>query len=378
MNKTNIPSFKGRNHTEEAKAKISSSLTGHKMSEKTREKLLAANAGRHLSEGNKEKLRKANLGRKPSAETKAKMSIAQKGRKHPQEVKDKMSQAKMGHEVLPETRAKLSTALKGRVRSPFSGEHRHKLSESNRRRVITPETRKKMSQSRTGMKLSEQHCSNIGKAAKANWANPEWKTKTLEAMAQGRQRSAEAKRSRLLADKSKTEEAILKDADSGLVLEKPTPLSTRIKISRGRKGIVFSEQQKLKISQSKKTAWADPEWRDKVIKLQRQGAHVHPNKAEMALAVLLDLNYPGEWKFVGDGALIIGGKNPDFARVDGKKELIELFGNFWHKGENPQDRIDLFDKYGFRTLVVWEEELKCLEDVSTRIATFRAYVPMKD
>lgn len=48
--------------------------------------------------------------------------------------------------------------------------------------------------------------------------------------------------------------------------------------------------------------------------------------------------------FVGDGKVIIGGKNPDFINEKNKK-LIEVYGDYWHKGQNPQDRIDYFVKF---------------------------------
>ncbi len=106
------------------------------------------------------------------------------------------------------------------------------------------------------------------------------------------------------------------------------------------------------------------------MKAQRLGCHIHPNKAETALLKLLETEYPGEWKFVGDGSMVIGGKNPDFANINGRKELIELFGDYWHKGEDPQNRIDLFKSYGFKTLVIWESELENLDEVLGRIAEF--------
>ena len=56
--------------------------------------------------------------------------------------------------------------------------------------------------------------------------------------------------------------------------------------------------------------------------------------------------------------MILSGKIPDFVNVNGKKKLIELYGDYWHRNDNPQDRINLFKKFGWDTLVVWEKELK--------------------
>jgi len=76
-----------------------------------------------------------------------------------------------------------------------------------------------------------------------------------------------------------------------------------------------------------------------------------PNKPEQYLASLLGIL----WKYTGSGELIIGGKCPDF--WDGDKRLMELYGDYWHRGENPQDRIDYFKEYGYDCAVIWESEL---------------------
>ena len=53
---------------------------------------------------------------------------------------------------------------------------------------------------------------------------------------------------------------------------------------------------------------------------------------------------------------MIGCKSPDI--WDGNRKLIELFGDYWHQGDDPQERIAHFEKYGFQCLVIWESELK--------------------
>lgn len=53
-----------------------------------------------------------------------------------------------------------------------------------------------------------------------------------------------------------------------------------------------------------------------------------------------------------------------------KKKLIELFGDYWHKGEDPQDRINIFKKFGYDTLVIWESELKDINKVKNKVIKF--------
>ena len=47
---------------------------------------------------------------------------------------------------------------------------------------------------------------------------------------------------------------------------------------------------------------------------------------------------------------------PDFLSTNGQRKVIEVFGDYWHKGEDPQGRIDAFAKLGFKCLVIWEHE----------------------
>ena len=97
-----------------------------------------------------------------------------------------------------------------------------------------------------------------------------------------------------------------------------------------------------------------------------------PNKAEKLLDKLLCQHFPGEWRFVGDGQVIIGGLCPDFININGRKAVIELFGSFWHSEKNlkrlsspdrqwkcsERGRVVHYKNYGFDCLVVWECELR--------------------
>lgn len=96
-----------------------------------------------------------------------------------------------------------------------------------------------------------------------------------------------------------------------------------------------------------------------------------PNKLELLFNDLLQEMFPNEWKYVGDFQFFLGGKNPDFMNVNGKKKLIELFGDYWHQGEDPKDRINHFKQYGFDTLVLWESEIKNnLEEVKHKLTSY--------
>lgn len=123
---------------------------------------------------------------------------------------------------------------------------------------------------------------------------------------------------------------------------------------------------KAKLSATRKELWKSPEF----AKMMGEAQHIYPNKPETFLLNLLNELYPGEWKYTGDFSFIINGKSPDFTNVNGQKKLIELFGDYWHAGENPQDRKDIFKPFGYETLILWESELKDMDFVLFQLEEF--------
>ncbi len=98
--------------------------------------------------------------------------------------------------------------------------------------------------------------------------------------------------------------------------------------------------------------------------------HKSPNNPENELDKLLQLEFANEWKYVGDGQLIIGGKCPDFANINGRKDLIDLFGEYWHKPEEVESRKKYFKNYGYNLLIVWVNELKERQTLVDKIRDF--------
>jgi hypothetical protein len=106
-----------------------------------------------------------------------------------------------------------------------------------------------------------------------------------------------------------------------------------------------------------KQAWLKGEKTDKMVQNMLKVRLIKPNKIETFILELLDEHYPYEWSYVGDGTLVIGGKCPDFCRNHGHNHLIEFYGDYWHKGENEQERIDHFKKHGYETIIIWEKQV---------------------
>jgi hypothetical protein len=82
-----------------------------------------------------------------------------------------------------------------------------------------------------------------------------------------------------------------------------------------------------------------------------------------------------ELHYVGDGKIWVTlqdgrRKCPDF-KVRGKRKFVEVWGDFWHKDENPQELVYAYAAIGFECMVVWEEEIRQdWEDVAYRINHF--------
>lgn len=111
---------------------------------------------------------------------------------------------------------------------------------------------------------------------------------------------------------------------------------------------------------------------NELIMKRAQNARKHPNKLEQKVIELIqEMELP--YKYVGDGQVILNGYNPDFINTNGKKKVIEVFGDYWH-GDKAQDwhegelgRMMLYGSLGFDCLIVWESELKDKEALARRI-----------
>lgn len=49
-------------------------------------------------------------------------------------------------------------------------------------------------------------------------------------------------------------------------------------------------------------------------------------------------------------------KNPDFVN-QGKRKVIEVFGDYWHRNDDPQELIGFYKSAGWDCVVLWEREI---------------------
>ena len=124
------------------------------------------------------------------------------------------------------------------------------------------------------------------------------------------------------------------------------------------------------VSEGLRRMWANMPEKEKSKRIKKSLICCSPNNQEAVLGQLLERLYPKEWKFVGNGQVVIMGKCPDFININGQKKIIELFGNYWHRGQNPKDREEIFKPFGYSTLVIWEKELRNKEELSHKLQEF--------
>lgn len=84
-----------------------------------------------------------------------------------------------------------------------------------------------------------------------------------------------------------------------------------------------------------------------------------PTRPEGVMKDILD-KYMMSWKYVGDGKFWLRTKkqnrNPDFINIFQRK-IIEVYGNYWHKFDDPRDIIAEYAKIGWTALVFWESDI---------------------
>ena len=171
---------------------------------------------------------------------------------------------------------------------------------------------------------------------------------------------------------------------------------TRLKISLANKGSHRTEEVKHRFSLSRKgrVPWnkgkkmnfsedwyskhkltleqrnSDPAFQRRRLKACNQ----KPNKQETKLITLMQVN-DLPFRYVGDGSVIIGTKNPDFIH-EWDCKLVELFGEYWHgrvmqrEYSSAEGRQEYFQRFGYKSLILWDFELKSPELVLGKLREF--------
>jgi endogenous inhibitor of DNA gyrase (YacG/DUF329 family)/very-short-patch-repair endonuclease len=145
------------------------------------------------------------------------------------------------------------------------------------------------------------------------------------------------------------------------------------KISMPWKGKPRSKEQMEKLRLKLKLLWQNKEYRERIIRNTLKAMFKRPTKLEQKFIKFFnENNLP--FKYVGDGSFLIGYKNPDFIETNGRKICIEVSDEKFRinipketKEEYEQKRIKHFAKYGWKCLVLWEDELNNKNEIIQKI-----------
>jgi len=116
-----------------------------------------------------------------------------------------------------------------------------------------------------------------------------------------------------------------------------------------------------------KKLWQNPE----TVKLFFKATKKRPTNPEKIFDEMTPdvIRYTGNrawWRKLDDGKH----HNPDF-KITGQNKVVEIFGDYWHRNDDPQELIDLYAQAGLDCLVFWEKEVyKNPEQIKERVNNF--------
>lgn len=255
------------------------------------------------------------------------------------DVREKIAKAHRGHTASLETRQKMAEAHRERYENP---DLRQQISRSLKEFCKDPSVRQKKAEASMGRSQSASERAKKAEAMKQVWQEPEVRSRILSGIKEAMDRSEVIERRR-----------------AGI----------------HRRWQDSSERQRQSLLS--KQLWQDPEYVKKVF----EGIGRRPTKPEQILNSILHEYFP-EFRYNGDYSLgiVIAGQIPDFVNVNGKKEIIEVFGDYHHSTKVLGDRwqgselgkVMLYNSLVWKCLVIWEHEVKELaeEELIHKIGTF--------
>lgn len=117
-------------------------------------------------------------------------------------------------------------------------------------------------------------------------------------------------------------------------------------------------------SYAQKKVWQnrDPETNEKMVKVLLKMCRERPTGYEQKIIDLCkEHNLP--FRYVGDGQVILAGRNPDFIETNGKKLIIETYSKYWKDKvcggweSYERERKKLFAQYGYKILFLNDNDL---------------------
>ncbi len=147
-----------------------------------------------------------------------------------------------------------------------------------------------------------------------------------------------------------------------------------IKLTGNKNGMFgkkHSKETKKIISIIQKERWKKN--REKFSKIVINNLKIRPTKPEKLTKSLLRKLNLKSYRYIGDRKVGVGGFYPDFINKNNNK-IIEVYGDYWHTREQWMERdkrrLKAYKKHGYKTLIIWEHELKDLDYVAGKLLAF--------
>jgi len=266
----------------------------------------------------------------------------------------------------------------------FTPEDTRKSHEVRVYHPLSEETRKKISKSHIGVKLSDEHRQRLSEARLRYYQeHPEMKfehTKQFKGKAKTLESRLKigARRRKYLQEHPEAREAF-----ATLATGRAKTKEHRKKLALAHTGLKASQEAREKMSLARRGVPKTPEYKKK-MRLKWQDSNfiskmitlwnTKPNKAELALLNLLKEICPNQFEYNGDFSLGISlnGYIPDFVNINGRKQVIEFFGSYWHQkpSRGEKNRVKHYKEIGWDCLVVWDIELRNPESLKQKIQAF--------
>lgn len=147
-------------------------------------------------------------------------------------------------------------------------------------------------------------------------------------------------------------------------------------------GVILRRLQRLGVPRRKRTCQLHTEESKRKSRLALQSK---PNRVEERIQRFC-ITHQIPLRYVGNGEVWIGKRNPDFIDYNGRKIVVEIFSDYWHsplKNPNVQwnrtvnPTMKAYKKYGFDCKIGWDNQLKSDKDIETFLSSCGYNVTMR-
>lgn len=257
------------------------------------------------------------------------------------------------HPMMEETKAKISQSNKGIIKTPEWCRH---ISEG---KIGMPSFKKGKRGTPSPKKGKPQPSSSYKRSEETKRRMSESRKLMLQAHPEIMESVSIKLTGRVLSEETKQKTSVGKIQ---FFIDHPEAARAHSEKMKGRKNPTFSRIVK--------ELWKT----DYYIEMLMKARNTRPNKQEIKLGEILQELYPGHFKYNGDCRLgiVLNRCIPDFVNVNGKKQVVEFFGSYWHNqdGRGEQEKIARYQEVGWDCLVVWDTELSEADALNDKIRAF--------